>query len=185
MGFRYELRLSGEGGQGMVLAGKILAEAAAIYDEHNATQSQSYGPEARGGACKSDVIIAEGDIDYPKAERIDLLLALTQEALDKYLGELKPGGYLVVDADAVSRIPDGDWKIVKFPFVRTAREALGKVVVANIVALGLIVRLSKAVTEAAAEQAILARVPKGTEDLNRRAFRTGLEAAEALVPSAV
>ena len=185
MGFRYELRLSGEGGQGMVLAGKILAEAAAIYDEHNATQSQSYGPEARGGACKSDVIIAEGEIDYPKAERIDLLLALTQEALDKYLGELKPGGYLVVDADAVSRIPDGDWKIVKFPFVRTARETLGKAVVANIVALGLIVRLSRAVTESAAEQAILARVPKGTEDLNRRAFRTGIEAAEALVPSAV
>ena len=78
MGFRYELRLSGEGGQGLVLAGKILAEAAAIYDDRNATQSQSYGPEARGGASKSDVIIADGEIDYPKAERIDLLLALTR-----------------------------------------------------------------------------------------------------------
>ncbi len=185
MGFRYELRLSGEGGQGLVLAGKILAEAAAIYDDHNATQSQSYGPEARGGASKSDVIIADGDIDYPKAERIDLLLALTQEALDKYHGELRPGGFLVVDVDAVSRIPEGSWKVVKFPFVRTARETLGKAVVANIVAVGLIVRLSRAVSEAAAEQAILARVPKGTEDLNRRAFRTGYEAAETLVPSAV
>jgi len=185
MGFRYELRLSGEGGQGLVLAGKILAEAAAIYDDRNATQSQSYGPEARGGASKSDVIIADGEIDYPKAERIDLLLALTQEALDKYLGELKPDGYLVVDADAVTRLPEGSWRLVKFPFVRTAREELGKVVVANIVALGLIVRLSKAVTVEAAEQAILARVPKGTEDLNRRAFRTGLEAAEALAPTAV
>jgi 2-oxoglutarate ferredoxin oxidoreductase subunit gamma len=185
MGFRYELRLSGEGGQGLVLAGKILAEAAAIYDDRNATQSQSYGPEARGGASKSDVIIADGDIDYPKAERIDLLLALTQEALDKYLGELKPEGYLVVDADAVTRIPAGKWRVVRFPFVRTAREELGKAVVANIVALGLIVRLSRAVSEPAAEQAILARVPKGTEDLNRRAFRAGLEAAEAIVPSSV
>jgi 2-oxoglutarate ferredoxin oxidoreductase subunit gamma len=185
MGFRYELRLSGEGGQGLVLAGKILAEAAAIYDEHNATQSQSYGPEARGGACKSDVIIADGDIDYPKAERIDLLLALTQEALDKYLGELKPQGFLVVDADAVARIPEGTWRVLRFPFVRTAREELGKAVVANIVALGLIVRLSKAVSETAAEQAILARVPKGTEELNRRAFQVGLDAAEALAPPPV
>ncbi len=180
MGLRYELRLSGEGGQGLVLAGKILAEAAAIYDDRNATQSQSYGPEARGGASKSDVIIADGEIDYPKAERIDLLLALTQEALDKYLGELKPGGILVVDSDAVQRVPAGDRRVVRYPFVRQARETLGKAVVANIVALGMIVRLSAAVTEEAAEQAILARVPKGTEDLNRRAFHPGLEAAGAL-----
>ena len=91
----------------------------------------------------------------------------------------------MVDADAVTRIPEGSWRVVRFPFVRTAREELGKAVVANIVAVGLIVRLSKAVSEAAAEQAILARVPKGTEDLNRRAFRAGLEAAQATVPSAV
>jgi 2-oxoglutarate ferredoxin oxidoreductase subunit gamma len=91
MGFRYEIRLSGEGGQGLVLAGKILAEAAAIYDERNATQSQSYGPEARGGASKSEVIISDGEIDYPKAEKLDLQLALTQEALDKYWKDLRPG----------------------------------------------------------------------------------------------
>jgi 2-oxoglutarate ferredoxin oxidoreductase subunit gamma len=175
MGFRYELRLSGEGGQGMVLAGKILAEAAAIYDEHNATQSQSYGPEARGGACKSDVIIADGEIDYPKAENIDLLLALTQEALNKYLAELKPDGTLVVDSDFVTQVPSGNWRVIRHPFVRLAREKLGKAVVANIVALGLIVRISNAVTEQAAEQAILARVPKGTEDLNRKAFHLGLD----------
>lgn len=175
MSFRYEIRLSGEGGQGLVLAGKILAEAAAIYDDHNATQSQSYGPEARGGASKSDVIISDGEIDYPKAEHIDLLLALTQEALNKYLSDLKPEGILVVDSDAVERIPDGKWRILRQPFVRIAREKLGKAVVANIVALGLIVRLSRAVTEDAAEQAILARVPKGTEDLNRNAYHLGLD----------
>ena len=75
MSFRYEVRLSGEGGQGLVLAGKVLAEAAAIYDDKNATQSQSYGPEARGGASRSEVIISDDDIDYPKAVDIDLLLA--------------------------------------------------------------------------------------------------------------
>ena len=174
---RYEVRLSGEGGQGLVLAGKILAEAAAIYDDKNATQSQSYGPEARGGASKSDVIISDGEIDYPKAENIDLLLALTQEALDKYLSDLRPEGILVVDSDAVERIPEGKWRVLRNPFVRIAREQLGKAVVANIVALGLIVRLSRAVNEDSAEQAILARVPKGTEDLNRRAYRLGLDLA--------
>jgi 2-oxoglutarate ferredoxin oxidoreductase subunit gamma len=177
MGFRYELRLSGEGGQGLVLAGKILAEAAAIYDDHNATQSQSYGPEARGGASKSEVIISDGEIDYPKAENLDLLLALTQEAFDKYVGDLKPGGMLVIDKDAVTNLPDGDWKLVKVSLVNLAREKVGKAIVANIVALGMIVRLMKVVTEEAAEQAILARVPKGTEDLNLRAFRLGLEVA--------
>lgn len=177
MSFRYEMRLSGEGGQGLVLAGKIIAEAAAIYDDHNATQSQSYGPEARGGASKSDVIISDGDIDYPKAESIDLLLSLTQEALNKYLPELRPEGVLVVDSDTVTEIPEGKWRIIRHPFVRLAREELGKAVVANIVALGLIVRISSAVTEEAAEQAILARVPKGTEELNRKAYRLGLELA--------
>lgn len=180
MGFRYEIRLSGEGGQGLVLAGKILAEAAAIYDGRNATQSQSYGPEARGGASKSEVIIADGEIDYPKAERLDLQLALTQEALDKYWKDLRPGGWLVVDSEAVTRLPEGDLRLVRLPFVRLARERLGKPIVANIVALGVIVRLSKAVSEEAAEEAILARVPRGTEELNRRAYRLGLELAAEL-----
>jgi 2-oxoglutarate ferredoxin oxidoreductase subunit gamma len=177
MGFHYELRLSGEGGQGLVLAGKILAEAAAIYDERNATQSQSYGPEARGGASKSEVIISDGEIDYPKAQQLDLQLALTQEAFDKYHRDLKPGGWLVIDSDAVTRVPEGDWRVVRLPLVRLARERIGKVIVANIVALGLIVRLSKAVSEGAAEEAILARVPRGTEELNRKAYHLGLELA--------
>lgn len=180
MSFHYELRLSGEGGQGLVLAGKILAEAAAIYDEHNATQSQSYGPEARGGASRSEVIISDGEIDYPKAENIDLLLTLTQESLDKYHGDLKPDGLLVVDEEAVTRIPDNSWRVVRVPLVKLAREELGKPIVANIIALGVIVRLSRVVTDDAAEQAILARVPRGTEELNLRAFRLGLKAAEGV-----
>lgn len=180
MTFRYEMRLSGEGGQGLVLAGKILAEAAAIYDDRNATQSQSYGPEARGGASKSEVIISDGDIDYPKAENLALLLALTQEALDKYLKDLRPGGLLIIDSEAVTKVPDGDWRVVKVPLVASARDKLGKAIVANIVALGLIVRLSQAVTEDAVEQAILTRVPRGTEELNRSAFHLGLELAKEI-----
>ena len=122
MAFRYEIRLSGEGGQGLVLAGKVLAEAAAIYDDKNATQSQSYGPEARGGASRSEVIISDEDIDYPKAVSIDLLLALTQESVNRYHSDLKANGMLLVDEEAVTDLPEGDWTTYKVPIIRIARE---------------------------------------------------------------
>jgi len=179
MGSRYEIRLSGEGGQGLILAGIILAEAAAIYDEKNAIQTQSYGPEARGGACKSEVIISEDEIDYPKATSIDLLLSLTQEACDKYAGELKKGGVLIVDALSVERVPEDDFRIFRLPILETARDKMGKLIVANIVALGVIVGLSKIVSREAIEKALLARVPKGTEQLNSRALAAGFELAAA------
>jgi len=181
MSFRYEIRLSGSGGQGLILAGQVLAEAAAIYDDNNATQSQSYGPEARGGASRSEVIISDGDIDYPKATNIDLLLALTQEACNKYSAELKPGGILLTDSKNVTTIPQGDFVVYQAPITEIAENQIGKALVANIVALGLIVGLSKVVTPAAMEQAIRARVPKGTEELNMRAFRKGLETAEQML----
>ena len=180
MSFRYEVRLSGEGGQGLVLAGKVLAEAAAIYDDKNATQSQSYGPEARGGASRSDVIISDDDIDYPKAVNIDLLLALTQESVNRYTKDLKDDGMLLVDEDAVTSLPEGSFKAFKVPIIATARDEVGRVLVANIVALGIITQLADVVSTQAVESAILARVPKGTEDLNLRAFKAGVEVAKAL-----
>ena len=175
MSFRYEVRLSGEGGQGLVLAGKILAEAAAIYDELNATQSQSYGPEARGGASRSEVIISDGDIDYPKAVNIDLLLALTQESYNRYHQDVKKQGVVIVDSEAVAVEDNPPFKVIKSPVTRLATEKAGKALVANIVALGIIARVSKIVSEDALRQAIEARVPKGTEALNFKAFELGLE----------
>ncbi|MGP8329187.1 MAG: 2-oxoacid:acceptor oxidoreductase family protein [Methanosarcinaceae archaeon] len=180
MGFRYEVRLSGEGGQGLVLAGKIFAEAAIIYDNKNATQSQSYGPEARGGASRSEVIISDEDIDYPKAVNIDLLLALTDEACRKYHKDLKENGILLIDSNAVTHIPAGNYQIYKVSVIELAREKIGKVIVANIIALGIITELSKIVSVDAVESAILARVPKGTEQLNINAFRLGLEVGNQL-----
>jgi len=175
MGFRYEIRLSGEGGQGLVLAGKIFAEAAIIYDDKNATQSQSYGPEARGGASRSEVIISDEDIDYPKAVHLDLLLALTDEACKKYSKDLKENAILLIDSKAVTHIPKGNFRVFKVPIFELAREKIGKVIVANIIALGIITELSKVVSINAVEAAILSRVPKGTEKLNLEAFRLGLE----------
>jgi 2-oxoglutarate ferredoxin oxidoreductase subunit gamma len=175
MSLHYEIRLSGAGGQGLILIGKILAEAAAIYDEKNATQSQSYGPEARGGASKSEVIISDGDIDYPKATSIDLLLAMTQEAADKYSTDVKKDGVVIVDSGFVSDPPKGDFKVYSFPITQIAEDKIGKKLVANIVALGAMERVMKVITEKALINAIRARVPKGTEDINIRAFKLGQE----------
>ena len=173
MSFRYEIRLSGAGGQGLILVGKILAEAAAIYDDKNATQSQSYGPEARGGASRSEVIISDEDIDYPKAHDIDLLLAMTQEAADKYAGDVKPGGIILVDSSFVTSVPDGDYQVYSLEITKFAEEKIGKRIVANIVALGAIECLAHVVSEDALINAIKTRVPKGTEETNILAFKHG------------
>jgi 2-oxoglutarate ferredoxin oxidoreductase subunit gamma len=180
MSYRYEIRLSGEGGQGMVLVGKILAEAAAIYEGINATQSQSYGPEARGGASRSEVILSDDDIDFPKATELDLLLALTQEACDRYVGDLKPTGVLLVDSEAVTRVPEGRFTVYSFPLIRAAREKLGREIVANLIALGLITKIVAHVSEGSIRESILTRVPKGTEDINLKAFELGLSMAGEL-----
>jgi len=180
MSFRTEIRLSGEGGQGLVLAGKVLAEAAAIYDDKNATQSQSYGPEARGGASRSEVIISDDEIDYPKAVNLDLLLALTQESCTRYWKDLKDDGILLVDSEAVTDIPEGPFQVYKVPIIQIAEREVGRALVANIVALGIITGLAKVVSEEAVESAILARVPKGTEELNITAFKAGLKTAATL-----
>jgi len=180
MSYRYEIRLSGSGGQGIVTAGVILAEAAAIYDEKNATQSQSYGPEARGGASKSEVIISDQEIHFPKATSIDLLLSLTQESCDRYHSDLKEKGILIVDSTFVSKVPEGDYKLYKLPISDVAKNEIGKIIVANIVALGAIVEISRVVSNEAIENAVLARVPRGTEDLNRKALAEGMKLASNL-----
>jgi 2-oxoglutarate ferredoxin oxidoreductase subunit gamma len=172
---RVEIRLSGSGGQGLILAGVILAEAAAIYDKKNAIQTQSYGPEARGGASKSEVIISDEDILFPKTTRLDYLLALNQESCDLYSRDLKEKGLLLVDADAVDHVPP--LQVVSLPLVRTAREQVGKLMTTNIVSLGALIGLSKVVSSESLKKAILARVPKGTEKLNLEALKLGLEMA--------
>ncbi len=180
MPFRYEIRLSGSGGQGLILAGKVLAEAAAIYDGKNATQSQSYGPEARGGSSRSEVIISDEDIDYPKAVNIDFLLALTQEACDKYWRDVKENGIILVDSGFVNKCPEGKFRIYSVPITEIAEKETGKTLVANIVALGMIVELTGIVSKEAMESAILSRVPKGTEELNLKALRAGINAAQKI-----
>ena len=176
---RYEIRFSGSGGQGLILAGVIFAEGASIFDKKNAVQSQSYGPEARGGASKSEVIISDETIHFPKATSIDLQLSLTQEACTKYYKDLKPDGTLLVDEDFVKEIPKGTFKVLKLPIIRTAAEEIGKSFVANIVAIGAIAAITGQVSYEAIEKAVLSRVPKGTEELNKKALKSGYNIAKA------
>ena len=165
---RTEIRLAGEGGQGMILAGIILAEAAAIYDGKQATQTQSYGPEARGGASRSE-------IDHPEVRSADVVLALSQEAYKKFGKSVCTGGLLIVDEERVRTSPD--FSGIKIPIARIALETTGKAITANTVALGVLVGLTNLVSRESIEKAVTARAPKGPEEMNRKALQAGFAAA--------
>ncbi|MCD8491510.1 MAG: 2-oxoacid:acceptor oxidoreductase family protein [Geovibrio sp.] len=176
---RSEIRLSGSGGQGMITAGIILAMAASVYEGKKAIQSQSYGPEARGGASKAEVIISDDAIYYPKVMYPDVVVALTQEAADKYCKDLKDTGLLIVDNLMVKKAPAGKFKVVGLDIIVTAAEKVGKAMVANVVTLGALNTFCNLVDPATLEKAVLSRVPKGTEELNRKALAAGAELAKA------
>jgi len=173
MSTKFEVRLSGSGGQGLILAGIILAEASLLNDK-NAVQSQSYGPEARGGASKSEVIISDGSINFPKVEKCDLLLSLTQKSYEEYIDSLKKDGILLID-ESVEVDATINAKICKLPIIDTAVKKLKKPMVANIISLGVICSLVDIIEEKSLEKAILGRIPPGTEDINRNAFKEGLK----------
>ncbi|MHB1005418.1 MAG: 2-oxoacid:acceptor oxidoreductase family protein [Chloroflexota bacterium] len=173
---RYEVRLAGVGGQGLLLAGLILAEAAAIYENKNAVQSQSYGAEARGGPSMAEVIVADGDIDFPKVLEPDLLLCLSQDAADKHVPSVKKDGLIIADAGTVERIPT-EKKVLRLPIGDVAKEATGRPV-GSIVALGVIVVVTGVVSRDSIRQAVMARAPKGTEAMNIKALEAGFALAE-------
>jgi len=156
----------------MIEAGLILQEAAAIYDDLNAHHVQSYGPEARGPYARSEVIIAQGDIDYPKATQLDAVVFTTQESLERYSGDLKPGAILIVDADV--DVPDGfDAKVHRLALLSCAQDELKKPGLLHVVALGALVELSEVVSKEAIESAVKDHVPRGGEDLHLAALQAG------------
>ena len=175
---RIEICLSGAGGQGLILAGIILAEAASIYDGKEAVQTQSYGPEARGGASRSEVIISNDFIDYPKVIESDILLALTQDACNKYVKNLSRDGILVVDSSIVKEIPSIPAKIYKFPVTKIAQERLGTKLVTNIISLGIIEELTKVVSMEALKKAVYNRVPSKAKEINEKALLLGIDIAK-------
>jgi 2-oxoglutarate ferredoxin oxidoreductase subunit gamma len=172
-----EVRLSGSGGQGLILGGIILASAA-MKEGKNVIQTQSYGPEARGGASKAEVIISTDEIDYPKVINPDIMLAMTQKACDKYHSSLKENGILILDSTYVKKIPSTSAKIYSLPISQIAKKEVGKVIVANMVALGALIGFTDIVSFEILEEAVLARIPKGTEKLNKTALNLGYQAAQ-------
>ena len=169
-----QLRLSGTGGQGLILGGIILAEAA-LLDGKYAIQSQSYGPEARGGSSKSETLISDNVIHYPKVTTPDVVLAMSQEACNKYTVDLTDNGILITDSLFVSQLPANfKGQVYELPITHTAKDELGKTLVANIVALGALVKITGVVSPESLKKAVLARVPKGTEALNEKALDLGM-----------
>ena len=168
---RKEIRLSGSGGQGLILAGVILAEGA-ILSDLNAVQTQSYGPEARGGASKSEVILSNECINFPKVIHSDILISLTQKSFDEYIKNSKENSIVIVDSSINTRNIE-NFTLYKVPILHTAKEVIKKPMAANIVTLGVISSIVDEVDKEKLKFAILKRVPRGTEDINILAFEEG------------
>ncbi len=180
---RYEARLSGSGGQGVVLAGIVLAEAAGVGEGYRVVQTQSYGPESRGTACKSDVILSAEEVKYPLVRRVDLLVALTQDTCDRYAGLLKPDGVLIYDPLLVTKPPVLPRA---YPIEATAAALnMGWKIAANMVALGAVAAITGIVRLESLEKAVLARSPGGTGEANLDALRTGYAAGRDALSAAM
>jgi len=169
------VKISGFGGQGIILSAFILGKAASIYDQQHSSMTQAYGPEARGGACSSQVVISSDNVEYPLVDTADVLLAMSQEGYDTFLPILKKGGILLYDIDLVEKLQCHKNIIAKgIPATRLAEE-LGKKIVANIVMLGFAAKQAKIVSPKAMLEAIADSVPSKFTDLNMRAFQAGYD----------
>ena len=169
----YEMRLAGLGGQGLILAGIIVAEAAGVYEGKEVVQTQAYGAETRGGFSRSDIVISNEEILYPKASELDFLLVMSQSAYEEHVGSLKKDGVLLLDNTYVSEV-SGE-RTYAIPFSKIARDKFGRENVANIMALGAITQVFSAISQESMEKAVLNRVPPRFIDLNKNAFKEGVK----------
>jgi len=169
-----EVRIAGLGGQGVVLAGKILGRAAVYYGKR-VVQTQSYGAEARGSAAKSEVIIADERIGFPIVRKCDILVAMSQNALEKYLKDLKEDGTLLVDESMVKEVPAIKARVFKVPATKMAETKLKLRICANVIMLGALIKATGIISQKSVEKAITQSVPKEAEKVNIHGFRIGLE----------
>ena len=177
MPFRFNIRLCGASGQGLLQAARILAEAAAIYNDKNAAESCAYGPDARGNAAKVDIIISDSDIDYPKIDKVDCLISLTQESYDRYENDLRPEGIVIAEASIETGGKKDNRTLHAVPFGEIAEKACGRTDMVYLVALGFFAAVNDIIGEQSLRQAVLARAPKSCENLCIKAYEAGLGAA--------
>ncbi len=172
--YRFEIRVAGFGGQGVVTIGRVLGVAFTIYEGINSVNTRSYGPESRGGACRSEVIVSDGEIHYPSVRKADILVALSQTALNKYKGDMKEAGVLLIDPNSVKDIPE-NIVCYRVPAMEIA-SALGSVVYQNSVVLGaLAVLLKTMIKKESLKLAVSENVPPQTIEKNLDAFEKGWE----------
>jgi 2-oxoglutarate ferredoxin oxidoreductase subunit gamma len=177
---RFEIRLSGLGGQGILTLGKIMGQALALEHGFYVTQTQSYGPEARGGASRSDLVISSAPISYPKPENLDVLVALSQEACNLYFRNLKADGLLVVDTFMVEQLPTNNY--VGIPFTQLAKEKLKVVQATNVLTLGALCYLLPFLNKNAAAKTLKEVFPAKIIDKNIKALNLGYSKAKQLYP---
>ncbi len=177
MGFIYRIRLSGAGGHGLKQAARILAEAAAIYEGRDAAESCSFGPEARGNTNRADVVISDEAIEYPRVEKVDFLMALTQESYDRYCKDVAPGGVVLMDRHIVTAGDTEGMKIYPAPIIDVAVTECRRPSMISISALGFFAGLNGVIGEESTRLALLARVPKNSEDIYIEVYEAGLERA--------
>ncbi|MGC9530395.1 MAG: 2-oxoacid:acceptor oxidoreductase family protein [Candidatus Bipolaricaulaceae bacterium] len=174
---RQEIRFAGFGGQGIISAGRIAGQAAVLHDGRQAVLVQSYGPEARGGACSAEVVVADRPVDYPLITQPDVAVIMSQAAYEKFGRDVRQGGLLMLDKDLVEHGPRDDVQLVEVPATRLAEE-LGRRIVANVAMLGALAGLWSAISKDGLLNAVLAAVPPHTRELNRRAFEAGFHYVE-------
>lgn len=172
------LVFSGSGGQGVITAAIILAEAAVIHEGLNATQSQVYGAAARGGATRTDIIISDSEINYPKVIQPNVLVCLTQEAYHNYSGIIRPGGLLLTDSRFVTLEKKVDASQVQLPMYQTVMEKIGKPIVFNICMLGTLVSITGIVKPESIMKVLKERIPSGFIEINQKAVDIGMELGE-------
>jgi 2-oxoglutarate ferredoxin oxidoreductase subunit gamma len=172
---RTEILIGGVGGQGVVLSGILLGTAATLFDGKKAVQTQSYSSELRGGSARAEVIISEEPISDPQVRRPDILIALAEEAIPRYVDRIRSKGLLVIDSDLVKGANPGDYRILSIPATSIADKEMGNIVVANLIILGALIRRTGLLSVEAMEKAIGVSVPKKALALNLKAFKRGLE----------
>jgi len=172
MANRHEIRLCGRGGQGVILAGHITGQAASVFEHKNTTLIQDYGPEARGGACRADVVISDERVLYPYINAPSVLVAMSQQAYDKYCPRNREDTLVIIDQDLVKPRAMRGKRLLAIPSRRIAEE-LGRITVANVVMLGFFTAVTDVVSAKAMKDSILVSAPKGTEGLNTKAFERG------------
>jgi 2-oxoglutarate ferredoxin oxidoreductase subunit gamma len=179
---RTEIRIAGFGGQGVVLSGVLIGTAAAVSDGRRAVQTQSYGAAARGGGARSEVVVSDEPIIYPRVSHPDIMVAMSEEAMKKYGADMRPGALLFIDSDLVKAVGRDDVRTIGVPVSNLATQELGRTIVANIIMMGVLVAKTGVVSTTGMEEAIRQHVPPKTIDLNLKAYRRGLAlGAEVLV----